>query len=436
MKKLLHRVRHPALIEPLETRRLLSVSSPTAQEQYVVELINRGRMNPTAEASRYGTDLNEGLSPGTITSDVKQPLAINPNLIDSARGHTQWMLDTQTFTHSGINGTSPDQRMVAAGYNMAAPYAWAENIAWQSQPDVSGASTATLDAIHQNLYVDTPETDRGHRLNLMDPNLKEIGVGVQLGSFQGYSAVMQTEDYAFTGTQCFLTGVAYTDLVTADHFYTPGEGLGGISITATRASDGAVFTTTTWDSGGYSMALPIGKYTVAASGSGLNGTVTSSNVVISAQNVKQDFTPLANGTGGTSGGPPPVTPPPVTTPQGTPPVAALNRHRYAYTSANGHYFCFAVTYTGTQPLVQSSLAPLGATGPNRFSGQAVLSSVQSLNGGNTLMAIYYVRKPRGAWGRTDLGLYTINLPANGAKDNLGDSAIAANLGALRLVLSA
>ena len=59
---------------------------PSAYEQYMLELINRARSNPNAEAGLYSlTDLNQGLSPGTITSDPKQPLAFNLFLIDSAR---------------------------------------------------------------------------------------------------------------------------------------------------------------------------------------------------------------------------------------------------------------------------------------------------------------------------------------------------------------
>ena len=60
---------------------LLSLTAgqePNDYEQYLLELINRGRADPAAEAARYGIDLNEGLSPGTISSDPKQPLAVNP----------------------------------------------------------------------------------------------------------------------------------------------------------------------------------------------------------------------------------------------------------------------------------------------------------------------------------------------------------------------
>src|SRR5690348_8717241 len=84
----------------LESRRLFAAAFPTAHEQYLVELINRGRANPTAEATRYGTDLNEGLNPGRISATPKQPLAINPLLTDAARKHSQWMIDNDIFSHN------------------------------------------------------------------------------------------------------------------------------------------------------------------------------------------------------------------------------------------------------------------------------------------------------------------------------------------------
>ena len=64
--------------EQLEDRRLLAAIQMTAQEQLLVELINRARANPEAEAARFGIPLNEDLEPGEISSDPKQPLAPNP----------------------------------------------------------------------------------------------------------------------------------------------------------------------------------------------------------------------------------------------------------------------------------------------------------------------------------------------------------------------
>ena len=52
--------RHPhTLAEPLEPRRLFAAAYPTNFEQYMVELINRGRADPVAEAHRYNIALNE-----------------------------------------------------------------------------------------------------------------------------------------------------------------------------------------------------------------------------------------------------------------------------------------------------------------------------------------------------------------------------------------
>src|SRR4051812_48822413 len=107
---------HAPIFHPLEPRTLFSAAYPTALEQYVVELINRGRANPSAEAQRYGVALNEGLAAGTISTAAKQPLAVNPYLTDGARNHSGWMLDTGTFSHTGSGGSNPGGRMSAAGY--------------------------------------------------------------------------------------------------------------------------------------------------------------------------------------------------------------------------------------------------------------------------------------------------------------------------------
>lgn len=280
----------------LESRRLLAAVFPSDHEQFLVELINRGRANPTAEATRYGTDLNEGIAPGTISSTPKQPLAINPYITDAARKHSQWMIDNDIFDHAGAGGSSPKSRMTNAGYYFD-PSAWSsgENIAWSGQTGSTPEVTTTVGELHRDLYIDAGIDGRGHRINLMNNSFREVGAGVVTGAFTSggttYNAVMATEDFASSGTGVFLTGVAYSDGVTDDNFYTPGEGLGGVVVTATRASDGAVFQATAWSSGGYSLPVSAGTYTVTATGGGLGGTVTYNSVVVGTENVKRDFTP-------------------------------------------------------------------------------------------------------------------------------------------------
>jgi Ca2+-binding RTX toxin-like protein len=295
--------RVPAAVpEPLEPRRLLAAVYPTALEQLMVELINRARANPSAEAARFAIDLNEGLAPGTISPAAKQPLAINPLLTDAARGHVDWLRASGKFQHEGAGNNSPKDRMAAAGYAFTGGWGYAENLAVR----IGGVSSATyagvVEDLHRGLFRDTEIPGRGHRLNLLNASMKEIGSGVSAGSYSynGGSpaqALLVGQDFAHSGGsfagQSFLTGVAYTDAVVDDDFYTVGEGLAGISVSATRVADGAVFSTTTWSSGGYSLALPAGTYAVTATGPGLGGTVTIGDVVIAAQNVKRDFTPAA-----------------------------------------------------------------------------------------------------------------------------------------------
>src|SRR3954470_520378 len=242
-------------IESLESRTLLSTATPTPEEQFMLELINRARATPGVEAQRYKIALNEGLPAHTLSTSARQPLAFNLNLISSARQHSQWILSAKSFSHSGANGSTPNSRMSSAGYlNISA---WAENLGWAGRRLITPAAADMVAELQRRLFVDVNVGARGHRVNMLRDNMKEIGVGVATGDFNGFHSAMATADLAASGSAVFLTGVAYTDGVKRNQFYNVGEGLGGITITATR-SDGKVFTTTTWSSGGYTLPLSAG----------------------------------------------------------------------------------------------------------------------------------------------------------------------------------
>lgn len=276
---------------------------PTAAEQYMLELINRARANPAAEAALDGIDLNEGLAPGTISTGAKQPLAFNPLLVAAARSHSNWMIQNNTFAHNEGN-VDPGAQMSAAGYPFVGNWTWGQNIAFRGSTGSTPAVGTTVGQEENDLFIDAGIAGRGHRTNLMSDLFKEVGVGVGTGMFQGYNSVLTSQDFAAESGDGFLTGVAYKD-ADGNNFYSVGEGLGGITITATRASDNSVFATNTWTAGGYTLALAPGTYTVVATGTGL-GTVTTENVVMSSRNVAVDFTPAGGST------PPVVTPPVVT----------------------------------------------------------------------------------------------------------------------------
>jgi hypothetical protein len=248
----------------------------TALEQMILELVNRARLDPAAEAARYGIALNEGVPAGdTISTASKQPLAMNETLLGTARAHSQDMIDRDYFAHDTPEGVDPFQRMTNAGYNFTTA---GENIALQTAPTITNQSTIDL---HQFLFVDPDFPGRGHRVNILLGDYQEIGVGQVTGDFQGSNATMLTEDFGVRGSQQFLTGVSYTD---ADHdnFYSIGEGRGSMSV-----ADGNL-STSTGIAGGYSLAVSSGVQTVTFSGGGLASPINVSVSIADHTNAKVD----------------------------------------------------------------------------------------------------------------------------------------------------
>ncbi len=271
----------------LEDRRMFAVVALTAQEQLLLELVNRQRSNPTAEGGRYGIDLNADLDADAISTQPKQPVAPNASLRDSARLHADNMLERDFFGHvDPLTGTDPSDRARAAGY----PAGAGENIAWlgESRPLLETAKTYEA---HENLF-----RSEGHRLNTMTPHYRELGTGVRFGQFrtpnddgvmQSFFSIMAAENFGNQGGNAFITGIAYTDASTQNNFYEVGEGISGATVRATNAA-GTVFTTSTSATGGYTLRVPNGVYSVSASGNGLASS-TFRNVVIDGVNQKVDF---------------------------------------------------------------------------------------------------------------------------------------------------
>jgi serralysin len=213
----------------------------TVAEQYLLELINRARLDPAAEAARYGIGLNDGLSAGSINTTSKQVLAPNDALEATATGHTLWMLNYDVFSHSGISGTQPWDRAERQGY---IGYV-GENIALNS---LSGTATlASMIAVQHQAFMDSSV----HRAQLMTERYREVGLGQEQGAFtQGgtFNVSMVTEVFGDRNSLVYLTGVAYND-ADRDGFYSMGEGTRGVafSIGQTGAS-----TTAT---GGYGLGI-------------------------------------------------------------------------------------------------------------------------------------------------------------------------------------
>lgn len=123
-------------------------------------------------------------------------VVLNTTLNAAAEDHSQWMLEDDTFSHTGEGGSSAGDRMATAGFPFEAPSLWAENIGWQSARGEPGYSDDVA-MVHEGL-MNSP----GHRANILNPSIEEIGIGVEIGEFTAgandYEAVMITQNFATT----------------------------------------------------------------------------------------------------------------------------------------------------------------------------------------------------------------------------------------------
>jgi Ca2+-binding RTX toxin-like protein len=256
--------------------------SLSIEEQYLLELINQARLDPLAKAASLGIDLNLGLAPGTLSGAAKQVLAPSTLLAQAAETHSDWMLATDTFSHAGAGGSSAGDRIAAAGYTFSGAWTWGENLAWFGTTGTVDLASAAV-THDEGLFLSA-----GHRVNLLADAYREIGIAQVEGAFTHtngitYNASMLTEKFARTGTDVFLTGVAYSD-TDADGAYSIGEGAAGLSFevggqTALSAA-----------AGGYALAFTASAGTeVRITGQGLD---TSVSVDTSGGNAKLDVVDL------------------------------------------------------------------------------------------------------------------------------------------------
>jgi hypothetical protein len=269
--------------------------NPTNDEQYMLELLNRARLNPAAEgemlASVDDPVLNAAydfynVDRAKLRTDFakypkRQPLAFNKHLIESARGHSRDM-DTNSFQgHVGSNGSRTKDRVKAAGYPEEVYIG--ENAAAFSYTPFFG---------HVSLNVDFGEEnkDLGHRLNIMNFGsfvYAEVGIGI----IQNEEQPPETGPYVITqdfGRHIYplLLGVVYQDK-NGNNFYDPGEGMAGVRITPSSGEYYAI----TSASGGYAIPAQMNpQWSVTASGGGLASPITRT-VIFNGENIKLDFGP-------------------------------------------------------------------------------------------------------------------------------------------------
>lgn len=281
-------------LENLETREVLS--GPTAEQAYMLDLVNLARTNPTEAAQRFTSNLDANVQ-ATLSyynvdlnavrnaigsAPAQPPLAWSDQIGQAAQGQSDYQNSTGVQSHSGANGANLDTRLNNAGY---------DNIA-SSGEDIYAYSTSPEEAM-QAFLIDWGVASNGHRLSIQQPGVnpgdayKQAGVGIVNTNNNKIGPKIITVDFASQqGGQAHLLGFAYNDGNHNDA-YDLGEGQGGLTIQATNLASGASASTQTQDAGYYDLALTPGDYQVTASQNG--NVIQSRDVTISNINVEVDY---------------------------------------------------------------------------------------------------------------------------------------------------
>ncbi|ABG31105.1 CAP domain-containing protein [Roseobacter denitrificans] len=162
------------------------MSQANKYEQQMLDLIN-------ADRAKVGLD----------------PLVFNSDLNEAGEDHSAWMLDNDRFSHTGADGSNSRERIEASGYELEGNWKTGENIAWVNEAGDNGLSDEVA-RLHTNL-MNSPE----HRANLLNPDFKEIGIGIEAGDFvddgQTLDAVFVTQNFGTTSANTVVLPDADTD---------------------------------------------------------------------------------------------------------------------------------------------------------------------------------------------------------------------------------
>jgi uncharacterized protein YkwD len=331
---------------------LYSIGDPTNEEQYYLELINRARANPIAESLRLATTTDSNVLSGYSFFGVNlvlmqsqfalippaPPLSMNATLTTAARAHSQNMLQNNYQGHNGPDGSLTTRlQSYTAGANGWSigenVYAYSKSV-WYGHAgfEVDWGGSAASGGM---------QSPPGHRQNIHSTTLREVGIGVVLGSSGGLGPQLVTQDFGWVGgLPPFVTGVVYRDL-NGNGFYEPGEGVGGVTVTVSNTNSYAV----TASSGGYSVPVAeSGNYTVTFSGSSVPTNQKNVNVT-NGQNVKSDYVVTGSAT------------PTPTPPAGPTRLANISTRAVVGTGPNVLIGGFIVTGTESKKVIVRGIGP-------------------------------------------------------------------------------
>lgn len=292
-----------AQVEQFEPRLVLAIN-PTAEEQFMLELLNRFRTDPQGELTKLTSslsgearstdpDINSALDFFNVSGPVLQSqwtsltavpaLAWNEALYQMAELQSQNMIldDAQEHNLPGRPGLAARADLFDYEYTILG-----ENIFAFGESVLHSHAAYAIDWGNGPNGIQNPP---GHRQSMMSSQFREVGIRIIPETAQSTEVGPLVSTQNFGTRQSFgnswLLGAVYDDTDT-NGFYSVGEGLAGVTITAVGGP--GTFITTTFDTGGYQMQLPQGTYSLTFSGGSFGSPLIIEDVVIGSTNAKVD----------------------------------------------------------------------------------------------------------------------------------------------------
>lgn len=271
------------------------MSLPTADEQWMLELVNRIRVDPSHELSRLFSSLNPltaidadvqdaidyfGVSSSVLQSNFAALTAVqavgwDSGVADAAAAHNDLMISTDTQSHN-LPGEDALLTRVQAQTDNYVSYV-GENVYLYGYSIEYSHAGYVIDWGYGPGGIQDPA---GHLLNMTESEFNLVGIDI--GTSQS-AEVSSTQDFIRSDDAGPLVlGVVFDDN-NGNGFYEAGEGLSGVTVTVNGVA------TTSWSSGGYQIEPTAGgTLTVSFSGGGLSETV-STTITLSGDNRKVDL---------------------------------------------------------------------------------------------------------------------------------------------------
>jgi uncharacterized protein YkwD len=146
-------------------------------------------IDPTDLETYYLGRVNETRSAAGLL-----PLTFHDDLMDAAADHNAWIDEEDAPGHEGVNGSSPQDRIRAAGYDAAEPWLASENVWYKAGLPGTGTDVpATRDTVEESL--DWFLNSKIHRDNILKPQFQHMGISVMEGEYKGEDAVYVTQTF-------------------------------------------------------------------------------------------------------------------------------------------------------------------------------------------------------------------------------------------------